>query len=212
MMGITRAGDFGIDVLHINLHRRSPHARRRWAGARPGRGEEDSGAYLPVPCLREPNGALSTNYERPQSIGKIKPTTGTSACTSAPLLHLAKWSRRVEVRHRDRCPHPITSARSSRKPTRCPSLADTHEVCVFRPEPGAAMASALETLESGSSTTAFIHPTVSFPFNCSRRDHDRTTETESRQELDAFMRRCWAITKEAESDPNLVKTAPIMRE
>src|SRR5215475_12714705 len=78
MMGKTRPGDFGVDVLHINLHKTftTPHG-----GGGPGAGpvavKKVLEPYLPYPVIGEkPEGGLFFNYDRPQSIGKIKAYNG----------------------------------------------------------------------------------------------------------------------------------------
>src|SRR6266571_3933843 len=74
MMGITRPGDFGIDVLHINLHKTftTPHG-----GGGPGAGpvaiKKILERFLPYPVIgTKPDGSYVFEYDRPQSIGKIK--------------------------------------------------------------------------------------------------------------------------------------------
>src|SRR5204862_1479976 len=54
----------------------------------------------------------------------------------------------------------------------------------------------------------FHPPTVSFPLIVPGAIMVEPTETESRQELDAFIEAMLAIAKEAETDPELVKSAP----
>jgi glycine dehydrogenase subunit 2 len=54
----------------------------------------------------------------------------------------------------------------------------------------------------------FHPPTVSFPLIVPGAIMIEPTETESRQELDAFIEAMLAIAKEAETDPALVKSAP----
>ena len=54
----------------------------------------------------------------------------------------------------------------------------------------------------------FHPPTVSFPLIVSGAIMIEPTETESRQELDAFIDAMLAIAKEAEENPELVKSAP----
>jgi glycine dehydrogenase subunit 2 len=54
----------------------------------------------------------------------------------------------------------------------------------------------------------FHPPTVSFPLIVPGAIMIEPTETESRQELDAFIEAMLAIAKEAEDTPALVKTAP----
>src|SRR5205085_3616574 len=64
MMGITRPGDFGVDVLHINLHKTftTPHG-----GGGPGAGpvavKKVIEPFLPYPVIaKQPNGNLAFDY------------------------------------------------------------------------------------------------------------------------------------------------------
>ncbi len=54
----------------------------------------------------------------------------------------------------------------------------------------------------------FHPPTVSFPLIVPGAIMIEPTETESKQELDAFIDAMLAIAKEAEENPGLVKSAP----
>jgi len=54
----------------------------------------------------------------------------------------------------------------------------------------------------------FHPPTISFPLIVSGALMIEPTETESRQELDAFIDAMLAIAKEAEANPELVRSAP----
>jgi glycine dehydrogenase subunit 2 len=74
MMGITRPGDFGVDVLHMNLHKTftTPHG-----GGGPGAGpvavKKILEAFLPYPVLTPgSDGTFFYDWDRPQSIGKMK--------------------------------------------------------------------------------------------------------------------------------------------
>src|SRR5262245_57690945 len=78
MMGITRPGDFGIDVLHINLHKTftTPHG-----GGGPGAGpvavKKILEPFLPSPVVAtRPDGTYFFNDDRPKSIGKVKGYNG----------------------------------------------------------------------------------------------------------------------------------------
>jgi glycine dehydrogenase subunit 2 len=66
MLGITRPGDFGVDVLHINLHKTftTPHG-----GGGPGAGpvavRKPLEPYLPHPVLsRKPDGGIFRDSDR----------------------------------------------------------------------------------------------------------------------------------------------------
>src|SRR5438046_2253844 len=78
MMGITRPGDFGVDVLHINLHKTftTPHG-----GGGPGAGpvavKKLLEPFLPYPVVEQDGeGQYFLDYTRPKSIGKIKAYNG----------------------------------------------------------------------------------------------------------------------------------------
>src|SRR5437762_5922837 len=78
MMGITRPGDFGIDVLHINLHKTftTPHG-----GGGPGAGpvavKKILEPFLPYPVVgKKPDDSYFFDNQRPQSIGKVKAYSG----------------------------------------------------------------------------------------------------------------------------------------
>ncbi len=77
ILGIARPGDMGFDVVHLNLHKTftGPHG-----GGGPGSGpvgvKKDLIAYLPKPLLVEENGTYKWDYDRPESIGRVKPFYG----------------------------------------------------------------------------------------------------------------------------------------
>ena len=52
LVGIARPGDFGVDVMHLNLHKTfSTPARRRRSRGGSGGGEEGAGAVPPCAPL-----------------------------------------------------------------------------------------------------------------------------------------------------------------
>src|SRR2546426_5093015 len=74
LMGMTRPGDFGIDVLHINLHKTftTPHG-----GGGPGAGpvavKKVLEPFLPYSGIEnKTDGTYSFNYDRPHSISRRK--------------------------------------------------------------------------------------------------------------------------------------------
>ena len=98
MMGITRPGDFGIDVLHINLHKTftTPHG-----GGGPGSGpvavKKILEPLLPYPVIgqtRRPG--YFFDYDRPNSIGKVKAYNGQLGCTCRALCYILANGRRAE--------------------------------------------------------------------------------------------------------------------
>ena len=74
LVGKTRPGDFGVDVMHLNLHKTfsTPHG-----GGGPGSGpvacKKFMEPFLPVPVVVErADGTLGFDYNRPQSIGRVR--------------------------------------------------------------------------------------------------------------------------------------------
>jgi glycine dehydrogenase subunit 2 len=79
LLGITRARDAGFDACHFNLHKTfaTPH----------GCGGPGAGAcgvtnalapFLPVPTVEHDGRAYHLDYDRPQSIGKVRPFYGVT--------------------------------------------------------------------------------------------------------------------------------------
>src|SRR5271169_2605986 len=77
LAGVARPGDFGVDVMHLNLHKTfsTPHG-----GGGPGAGPVAMKRILepfrPVPVLAEKDGLLVLNSHRPQSIGRVRAFAG----------------------------------------------------------------------------------------------------------------------------------------
>ncbi len=73
IMGITRPGDMGFDVVHINTHKTlsTPHG-----GGGPGAGPVGVKAflekYLPAPVIRRIHGRAAPDDNRPMSAGRVK--------------------------------------------------------------------------------------------------------------------------------------------
>jgi len=74
LVGKTRPGDFGVDVMHLNLHKTfsTPHG-----GGGPGSGpvacKKILEPFLPTPILvTKADGTLGLEYNRPQSVGRVR--------------------------------------------------------------------------------------------------------------------------------------------
>src|SRR6201986_3963542 len=78
LVGKARPGDFGVDVMHLNLHKTfsTPHG-----GGGPGSGPVACKAilepFLPTPILaKKEDGAKYWNFDRPQSVGRVRASYG----------------------------------------------------------------------------------------------------------------------------------------
>ena len=211
MMGITRPGDFGIDVLHINLHKTftTPHG-----GGGPGSGpvavKKILEPFLPIPVVALKNGgSYLFDYDRPQSIGKMKAFNGQFGMHVRALCYILangpdglKEVSEMAVLNANYIRTKLSGAYDL--PYDSPTL---HEV-VFSDKLQAHSGVHVGDIGKRLMDYGFHPPTVSFPLIVPGAIMIEPTETESRQELDAFINAMLAIAKEAEVNPELVKSAP----
>jgi glycine dehydrogenase subunit 2 len=212
ILGITRPGDFGADMMHFNPHKTfsGPHG-----GGGPGAGPiavtETLGAYLPTPIVaRDADGNYRLDYDRPQSIGRVRSFFGNvgvlvraycyirtyggkglrevseNAVLNANYL-LSKLKHIFPVPQGDRCMHEFVATASKLKSQRGVSAMDI----------------AKRLLDFG-----FHAPTTYFPLLVPECLLIEPTETEAKEELDGFIEAMVAIQREAEQDPAKVKGAP----
>jgi len=211
MLGITRPGDFGVDVLHINLHKTftTPHG-----GGGPGAGpvavKKILEPYLPYPVLtRAQDGALFYETDRPESIGKIKAYTGHFAMHVRALCYILangpdglKETTEVAVLNANYIRSRLQGVYAL--PYKSPTL---HEV-VFSDKNQDKRGVSVWDIGKRLIDYGFHPPTTSFPLIVSGAIMIEPTETESRDELDAFIAAMLAVAQEAETNPELVKSAP----
>ena len=210
LMGISRPGDFGVDVMHLNLHKTfaTPHG-----GGGPGSGpvavKSHLEPFLPVPRLRRAGDAWAWDYDRPQTIGRVRAFYGNFGVMVRALAYImasgAEGLRQAAV-------DAILNANYIRKRLdpyyELPHAAPVMHECVFSDARQAALG-----VKTGDIAKRLIdygfHPyTVSFPLIVHGAMMIEPTETESKQELDLFIDALISIAKEVEEDPELVRGAP----
>ena len=211
MMGITRPGDFGVDVLHINLHKTftTPHG-----GGGPGAGpvavKKMLEPFLPYPVVaKTAEGAYFFEYERPQSIGKIKAYNGHFGMHLRALCYILANGAEGLKEASEIAVLNANYIRAKLKDTyalayESPSL---HEV-VFSDRLQARKDVHVWDIGKRLIDYGFHPPTVSFPLIVPGAIMIEPTETESKQELDGFIEAMLAIAREADETPETVKTAP----
>ena len=93
LAGISRPGDLGVDVMHLNLHKTfsTPHG-----GGGPGAGpvamKKILEPFLPVPVLVERAfGKLALDYFRKDSIGKVKAFGGNFGVLVRALAYILAY-------------------------------------------------------------------------------------------------------------------------
>jgi glycine dehydrogenase subunit 2 len=208
ILGITRPGDFGVDMMHYNVHKTftGPHG----AGG-PGSGpiavRWHLAPYLPSPLVVKEGEVYKLDYNRPKSIGRVRSFFGNvgilvrgylyirtlgprglrevseNAVLNANYL-LALIKHAYEVPHGDRCMHEfVASARTLRRERKI-----------------SAMDVAKRLLDFG-----YHAPTVYFPLVVPEALMIEPTETESKETLDAFAATLLRIREE---DADFLHDAP----
>jgi len=211
LVGKVRPGDFGVDLMHLNLHKTfsTPHG-----GGGPGCGPVACKAFLepflPIPTLvKDDDGTRRWEYNRPQSIGRVRAYYGNVGMFIRALAYiLANGPDGLRQTTED----AVLNANYIRKnledlydlPYQTPSM---HEV-VFSDKRQAA-----KGVKTGDIAKRLIdygfHPyTVSFPLIVHGALMIEPTESESLEELDLFIQAMRSIAQEVEETPELVKTAP----
>jgi glycine dehydrogenase subunit 2 len=208
--GISRPGDMGFEIVHINLHKTfsQPHG-----GGGPGGGpiavSERLEPFLPVPAIVRDGDAFRLDYDRPKSIGKVRGFLGPFGVfvrsyafirAYGPALRemsevavlnanylLALLRRDYELPFDRLCMHEfVLSARRLKR---------EHGVT--------ALDVAKRLMDYG-----FHPPTIYFPLIVPEALMIEPTETEAKETLDAFAEAMAAIARDAAEEPDLLKQAP----
>jgi len=210
VMSKARPGDMGFDCVHLNLHKTftGPHG-----GGGPGSGpvgvKKDLIPFLPKPVLVKTEEGYEFDYNRPKSIGRVKPfygnfginvraytyirsmgPDGLKAITEYAVLNANYMMRRLQP-HFDlpydrHCKHEfVLSGRRQKK-------------------------LGVRTLDMAKRLLDFGYhpPTIYFPLNVEEAMMIEPTETESKETLDAFIDAMIQIAKEVEETPEIVQQAP----
>ncbi len=217
LVGKTRPGDFGVDVMHLNLHKTfsTPHG-----GGGPGSGpvacKKILEPFLPSPVLAtRPDGTLTLDYDRPQSVGRVRMFYGNFGMFVRALAYiLANGPDGLRQTTED----AVLNANYLRAklsdtfdlPFKTPTL---HEVVFSDKLQAAPRPDGKPGVKTGDMGKRMIdygfHAyTTSFPLIVPGAMMIEPTESESREELDLLVDSLKQIAREAEENPDLVRTAP----
>ncbi len=211
ILGISRPGDMGFDVLHFNVHKTfgTPHG-----GGGPGSGPVAVKAFLepflPVPTVVLDNGKYRLDYDKPQTIGQMKSfygnflvmvkgyayirslgPDGLREASRNAVLNANYILRRIleyyDLPYDRHCKHEFVVS-----PSRIKRNTGVRTLDISK-----------RLLDYG------VHPPTNyFPMIVDEALMVEPTETESKETLDYFADVLIAIAKEAYENPESVKSAP----
>ncbi|KEQ26565.1 aminomethyl-transferring glycine dehydrogenase subunit GcvPB [Paenibacillus tyrfis] len=211
IMGITRPGDMGFDVVHLNLHKTmsTPHG-----GGGPGAGPVGVKSklipFLPKPIVaRREDGTFYLDSDRPDSIGRVKAYNGNFGILVRAYTYIRTYGpeglREVSecaVLNANYMMHRLAPYYEMPYPGVC-----KHEFVMS----GRGLKKyGVRTLDVAKRLLDFGYhpPTIYFPLNVEECIMIEPTETESKETLDAFVDTMIRIAKEAEEQPDLLLNAP----
>ncbi len=211
--GISRPGDMGFDIVHINLHKTfsQPHG-----GGGPGGGpivvRDILEPFLPVPAVVKDDERFRLDYDRPKSIGKVRGFCGPFGVfvrsyafirSYGPALRemsevavlnanymLARLREAYDLPFDRLCMHEfVLSARGLKREHGITALDVAKRLMDFK----------------------FHPPTIYFPLIVPEALMIEPTETEPKETLDAFCDAMLEIAREAADNPGRLKDAPHTR-
>ncbi len=211
LVGVARPADFGVDVMHLNLHKTftTPHG-----GGGPGSGpvavKRFLEPYLPTPTVEQSSdGTYYLDFNRPKSIGRVRAFYGNFGMAVRALAYIqANGAAGLRQTTLD----AVLNANYVRSRLRdvydLPYDAPSMHECVFSDRRQVARG-----VRTGDVAKRLIdygfHPyTTSFPLIVSGALMIEPTESAGKAELDAFIDAMRSIALEVEEDPQFVLKAP----
>ncbi|HLS36419.1 MAG TPA: aminomethyl-transferring glycine dehydrogenase subunit GcvPB [Bacillota bacterium] len=210
IMGYARPGDMGFDAVHLNLHKTftGPHG-----GGGPGSGPigvtGELAPFLPKPTVEKIEDEYVLDYDRPKSIGRVKPfygnfsiylraytyirsmgPKGLKQVSEHAVLNANYVMRRLEDEYElpftQHCKHEFVLSGSKQRKLGVRTLDIAKRLLDFDYHP----------------------PTIYFPLNVSEALMIEPPETETKETLDGFIDAMLTIAEEAKNDPEKVQEAP----
>jgi glycine dehydrogenase subunit 2 len=217
VMGLSRPGDMGFDIVHFNLHKSftQPHG-----GGGPGSGpiatSERIAPFLPRPLVvRRDDGSFALEHERGKSIGRLRGFHGNYGCFVRAYAYIcslgASGLRDVSEAAVLNANYLLARLRAKGVEEHLPLAYG--ELCMHEfVLSGAPMKRDLgvKTLDLAKRLLdhGFHPPTVYFPLLVEEALMVEPTETETRETLDAFADAIAEILAEAAEDPSIAEGAP----
>lgn len=210
IMGITRPGDMGFDVVHFNLHKTfsTPHG-----GGGPGSGpvgvKKILEPFLSKPIIKKKDDYYYFDYNRPQSIGKVKAFYGNFAIVVRAYTYILALGfqglRKVSE-------NAVLNANYLMQKLKEHYYLPYDQLCKheFVVNDKYLKDVGVSTLDVAKRLLDFGYhpPTIYFPLIVPGALMIEPTETENKNTLDEFINVLIDIFKEGKENPELLKEAP----
>lgn len=209
ILGYTRPGDMGFDVVHFNLHKTfsTPHG-----GGGPGAGpigvKEFLKEFLPAPYVEKVGDKYKLNYDIENSIGQIKDFYGHFGILVRAYTYILTMGRDGLKR--------VAESAVLNSNYVAHQLKDDYILpydTLFKHEfvlDGLKEDNGVITLDIAKRLIDYGYhpPTVYFPINLKQAIMIEPTDTESKDTLDGFIDAMHKIAKEAKENPEMLKESP----
>ncbi|HUO16934.1 MAG TPA: aminomethyl-transferring glycine dehydrogenase subunit GcvPB [Verrucomicrobiae bacterium] len=211
LVGKARPGDFGVDLMHLNLHKTfsTPHG-----GGGPGSGpvavKKSIEPFLPAPVVvTKSDGTLGFDYDRPQSVGRVRAFYGNFGMFVRALAYIqANGPDGLRQTTED----AVLNANYIRKGLEgtydLPYATSTMHEVVFSDKLQAKKG--VRTMDIAKRLIDYgFHPyTTAFPLIVPGALMIEPTESESKEEMDLFVDAMKSIAEEVDENPQTVLDAP----
>jgi glycine dehydrogenase subunit 2 len=219
LVGIARPGDFGVDAMHLNLHKTfsTPHG-----GGGPGSGAVGVGTrlmpFLPIPIVgkREDNGDPEyfwlTEEHMPQSIGRLSGFMGNAGVLLRAYVYMRMLGRdgmrRIAEFATLNANYLMARLEQAGFELAYPGRRASHEFIVTLKRQSKSLNLTAMDVAKALLDHGFHAPTTYFPLLVPECLLIEPTETETREMMDRFADAMIAIVREAETDIRRLKGAP----
>lgn len=211
IMGHVKMADLGVDVMHFNLHKTfsTPHG-----GGGPGSGpvavNKTLEPFLPVPRVEKENDQYRLVSNRPDTIGRMMTFYGHFGVMVRAYSYILSMG---EEGLKTASEHAVLNANYIKE-----RLKETYEIAFDHTCMHECVFSDAKQQEYGVTTLdiakrlidyGFHPPTIYFPLVVPGAIMIEPTETETKEDIDNFVDTLVAISKEAKTDADLLKNAPM---